>query len=80
MDHYVISVLFLLCIRARLFIEILWSPAGKRLTYWLSFVMSKCEVVTFPVLSLVRFGAGLYRFLIFALFLTMIPNHIFYVI
>ena len=29
MDHYVISVLFLLCFRARLFVEALWSPAGE---------------------------------------------------
>ena len=44
---YVISVLFLLCFRARLFIDALWSPAGKGLTSWLSFVMSNCEVITF---------------------------------
>ena len=31
---------------ARLFISALWSPAGKRLTSWLLFVMSNCEVVT----------------------------------
>ena len=42
---YVISVLFLLCFRARLFINALWSPAGKGLTSWLSFVVSNCEVV-----------------------------------
>ena len=29
---YVISVLFLLCFRVRLFIDALWSPAGKGLT------------------------------------------------
>ena len=40
---YVISVLCLLCFRARLFIDALWSPAGKGLTPWLSFVMSNCE-------------------------------------
>ena len=34
----VISVLFLLCFCARLFLDGLWSPAGKGLTYWLSFV------------------------------------------
>ena len=28
----------------RLFISALWSPAGKGLTFWLSFVMSNCEV------------------------------------
>ena len=40
----------------RLFINALWSPAGKRLTSWLSFVMSNCEVVTFPLVSWVRAG------------------------
>ena len=34
----------------------LWSPAGKRLTSWLSFVVSNCEFVTFPLVSLVRCG------------------------
>ena len=34
-----------------------WSPAGKGLTSWLSFVMSNCEVVTFPLVSWVRYGA-----------------------
>ena len=69
---YVISVLFLLCFRACLFIDALWSPAGKGLTSWLSFVMSNCEVVTFPLVSWVRCGAWLYQFRIFALFLTLI--------
>ena len=50
---YVISLLFLLCFRARLFVDVLWPPAGKGLTSWLSFVMSNCEVVTFPLVSLV---------------------------
>ena len=50
-------VLFLLCFRAHLFIDALWSPAGKGLTSWLSFVMSNCEVVTFPLVSWVRCGA-----------------------
>ena len=54
---YVISVLFLLCFCARLFIDVLWSPAGKGLTSLLSFVMSNCEVVTFPLVSRVRCGA-----------------------
>ena len=31
-----------------LFIDALWSPAGKELTSWLLFGMSDCEVVTFP--------------------------------
>ena len=54
---HVISVLFLLCFRARLYIAALWSPAGKGLTSWLSFVMSYCEIVTFPLVSWVRSGA-----------------------
>ena len=41
----------LLCFRARLFIDALWSPAGKGLTSWLSFVMSYCGCVTFPLES-----------------------------
>ena len=55
---------------ARLFVDELWSPAGKGLASWLSFVMSNCDVVTLPSVFLVRCGALLYRFLIFALFLT----------
>ena len=50
-SSYVTSVLLLLCFRARLFIV-----AGKELTAWLSFVMSS-EVLTFPLVSLVRYGA-----------------------
>ena len=45
---------FFICFRARLFIDALWSPAGIELTSWLSFVMSNCEVVTFPLVSWVR--------------------------
>ena len=37
---------------ARLFICALWSPAGKGLTSWLSFVVSNCEFVTFPLVNL----------------------------
>ena len=53
---YVLSVLCLLCPCARLFICALWSPAGKGLTSWLSFVVSYCEFVTFPLVSWVRCG------------------------
>ena len=53
---YVFSVLFLLCLRVCLFICALWSPAGKGLTAWLSFVVSICEFVTFPLVSWVRCG------------------------
>ena len=52
----VISVLCLLCFRARLFNDASWSPAGKGLTSWLSFVMSNCEFVTFFLVSCVRCG------------------------
>ena len=68
---YVISVLFLLCFCARLFIDALWSPSEKRMTSWLSFAMSKCEVFTFLLVSCVWCGACLYRFPIFDLFLTV---------
>ena len=39
----------LLC--ARLFICALWSTAGKGLTSWLSFVVSNCKLITFPLVS-----------------------------
>ena len=42
----VFSVLCLLCLCTRLFICALWSPAGKGLTSWLSFVLSYCAFVT----------------------------------
>ena len=50
------SALRLLCICARLFICALWSPAGKELTSWLSFAVSNCEFVTFPLVSWVKYG------------------------
>ena len=34
----------------------LWSAAGKGLASWLSFVVSDCELVTFPLVSWVRCG------------------------
>ena len=49
--NQICSVLCLLCLCARLFNCALWSPAGKGLTSWLSFVMSYCEFVTFPLVS-----------------------------
>ena len=52
---YAISVVFFLCFHARRFIDALWSPAGKGLTSWLSFVMS--EIITFQLISWVRCGA-----------------------
>ena len=40
MDH--------LCYFCLVFVDALWSPTGKGLTSWLSFVISKCVFVTFP--------------------------------
>ena len=50
-------------------------PCGHLLVK-VSFVMSNCEVVTFPLVFLVRCGTCLYRFLIFDLFpfLTLMMN------
>ena len=53
---YFHSVLCLQCLCARLFICALWSPAGKGLTSYLSFVVSNCECVTFPLVSWVGCG------------------------
>ena len=55
----------------RPFIVAFWSPAGKGLTSWLSFVMFNCVFVSFPCGILVRCGTCLYRFLIFGNFLTL---------
>ena len=53
---YVFSVFCLLYLCERLFICALRSPAGKGLTSWLSFVVSNCKFVTFPLVSCVRCG------------------------
>ena len=45
-----------------------WARAD--LLNWLSFVVSNCEFVTFPLVSWVRCGTWLYRFLIFVPLLT----------
>ena len=44
------------CAFVRLFVCALWSPAGNGLTSWLSFMVSNCEFVTFPLVSRVRCG------------------------
>ena len=56
MDYLCYSVLFLLCFCARLFIDVLWSPAEKGLTSWTSFVMTSYEVLSFPLVSSVNCG------------------------
>ena len=55
MDHfcYLCLVFFMLL---RLFIATLWSPAGKVLTSWLSFVMFNCVLSLSRVVSRVRCG------------------------
>ena len=54
---HVFSVLCLLCFRVRLFIDVLWSPAGKEMTSGLSFVMSNCEFVTIPLVNIFNTGS-----------------------
>ena len=56
-DHLCYICLVLLCFHAHLFVDALWSPDGKGLTFWLSFVMSNFDVVTFPCVSWVRCGS-----------------------
>ena len=73
-DHLCYFCLVLLYFHECLLVDALWSPAGKGLTSCLSFVMSNCNVVTFPLVSWVSCGALLYRFLIFALFLTLMHD------
>ena len=57
MDHFCYFCLVLLCFHTRLFVDVLWSPAGKELTSLLSFMMSNCDVVTFSLVCWVRCGA-----------------------
>ena len=56
MDHRCYFCLVLLWFFARLFVDALWLPVGKGLSSWLSFVMSYCDVVTFPLVSWARCG------------------------
>ena len=46
---FLFCLMFAMFLCARMFICALWSPAGKGLTSWLSFVVSNCEFVTFPL-------------------------------
>ena len=57
MNHLCYFSIVSLSFHARLFVDALWSPAGKWLTSWLSFVISNCVVVTFPLVSWVKYGA-----------------------
>ena len=71
MDHsrYLCLVLVILW---RLFIAALWSPEGKGLTCSALVCDVYCEFVTSHLVSWNRCGTCLYRFLIFAVFLTLI--------
>ena len=55
---------------SRLFIAAWWSPAGKGLASWLSFVMFNCVFVTFPCGIL----GQMWYLLIFATFLTFFKS------
>ena len=57
MDHLCYFCFVLLCFHVRLFFDALRSPAGKEVASWLLFVMSNCDVFTFPLASWVRCGA-----------------------
>ena len=49
-------LVFAMPLCASVYICALWSPIGKGLASWLSFVVSNCELVTFPLVSWVRYG------------------------
>ena len=47
MDHFCrLCLVFVMLLR--LFIAVMWSPAGKELTSWLLFVIFNCVFVPFP--------------------------------
>ena len=68
------SVLCLLCLctRASVYTCMCLVVNDWERASWLSFVVSNCEFVTFPLVSFVRCGTCLFRFLIFAPLLTFI--------
>ena len=51
---FLFCLVFTLFLCASVFICALWSPAGKGLTSWLSFVVLNCEFFTFSLVSMVR--------------------------
>ena len=55
---------------SRLFIAALCSPAGKGMSSWLLLVVFIVFLLLSHVISWVRCGIWLYRFLIFVVFLT----------
>ena len=57
MDHLCYTSLVFVMFSCALFTDALWLLAWKGLTTWLSFFISNCEVVTFPLVFWVRCGA-----------------------
>ena len=67
-------MLFLSCFHYACVYVCLLMPCGNllgRADLLAPFIMSNCEVVTFALVSWVRYGAWLYQFLIFGLFYTL---------
>ena len=65
---------FLSCVCYAFVRVCLYVPCGHLLgkgSSWLSFAVSNCEFVTFPLISWVKCGTWLYRFLIIAPLLTL---------
>ena len=56
MDLMCFYVFVLSCFRYVFLYDALWSPAGKGLTSWLSFVVSDSDFATFPLVSWVKCG------------------------
>ena len=75
MEHLYYLCLLLVML-SLLFIAALWSPVGKGLTSWLLFVMFNCVLSLSHVVSCVRCGTCLYRFLVFATFITLLGIHL----
>ena len=71
MDHLCFLCLVFLMLLL-MFITALWSPAYKVLTSWLLLVMFIVFLLLSHVVSWVRCGTLLYRFLIFASFPTLL--------
>ena len=67
---------FLYCVFYAFVRVCLYVPCGHLLPSWLSFVVSYCEFVNFPLVSWVSRGTWLYWFLILAPLLTFTTRHV----
>ena len=74
-DHYYYLCLVLVMLSGP-FIDALWSPTGKGLISWLLFVVFYCFLSLSHVVSWLRCDTWLFRFLTFAIFLTLLGNPI----